>query len=236
MRKIILLIKVPYKLPPPKARKTVPRLVGTNTIKVYQASPMFWTLARSGEGYRVQMGTVLGAGDNKGHEVTTRAAAEFISHTEHPALLVSQIKSLGWFDLAEELEKVGAKPEKNVAVGFAGQFTTICQRYGGVFNAADTIGDGLCFHIQTQVGLLKVSIHSSRPDKPRSQWKIASVFLRFQNYTGPTPFPYHGDFNPFSHKWNILFSAGSIAEAQREALRELELRLQLVGVKGCENL
>jgi len=115
---------------------------------------------------------------------------------------------------------------------FATQFTNVCQRYGGVFSAADTIGDGLCYHVYTPVGLLKVSIHSTRPEKPRTHWKIASIFLRFQNYTGSTPFPFHGDFNRFSHKWNILYSADTQAAAQREALRELELRLGLLYDNG----
>ena len=118
---------------------------------------------------------------------------------------------------------------------FVTHFTELCQRHGGVFNAADTIGDGCCFHITSPVGLLKVSIHSDRPDKFRSKWKIASIFLQFKNYTGPTPFPYHGDFNPYSHKWNILCSAVTLESAHKAALLELDWRLELVSGKSTES-
>ena len=105
MNKNALLNKVPYAIPPLKARNTVSRLVSTNTIKVYQLSPVFWTVTRSGTGqYRIQMGTVLGVGD-EGHEVTASAAAKFISHTAHQKLLLAQIRELEWVDLAEELER-----------------------------------------------------------------------------------------------------------------------------------
>ncbi len=116
---------------------------------------------------------------------------------------------------------------------FATQFTELCQRHGGVFNEKDTIGEGRCYHITTPLGLLKVSIHADRPEKYRSA--IASIFLKFKNYTGSTPFPYHGDFNPFSHKWNILYSANTLAAARSAALLELERRLELVSGESTES-
>lgn len=238
MRTNTLLTKVPYELPRQEARDVAPSLVGTKAIKVYQLSPMFWAVAPAGAGrFRVQMGTVFGAGHD-GYEVTPSAAAEFISHTSHPVQLLAQIRQLGWLDLAAELEKAVAarlqKTERSGATGFATQFTEICQRYGGVFNAADTIGDGLCYHVSTSVGLLKVSIQADRPEHRRYRSKIASIYLQFKNYTGLTPFPYHGDFNTFSHKWNILCSADTMAAARREALLELDWRLELVCGKGPE--
>ena len=116
---------------------------------------------------------------------------------------------------------------------FVTHFTELCQRHGGVFNAKDTIGGGRCYHVSTPLGLLKVSIHSDRSEKYRSA--IASIFLQFKNYTGFTPFPYHGDFNEFSHKWNVLCSADTLAAARRAALLELEWRLELVGGKSTES-
>ena len=116
---------------------------------------------------------------------------------------------------------------------FATQFTELCERHGGVFNAKDTIGEGRCYHVSTPLGLLKVSIHSDRPEKYRSA--IASIFLQFKTYTGCTPFPYHGDFNEFSHKWNILHSADTLAAARRAALLELEWRLELVSGTSTES-
>ena len=66
---------------------------------------MFWAVALAGKGrYSVQMATRIGAG-HKGFEVTPKAAAEFISHTAHPTLLLAQIRELGWLDLATELER-----------------------------------------------------------------------------------------------------------------------------------
>ncbi len=96
--------KVPYRIPRKAAREAAPTLVGTKAIKAYQLSPMFWAVSPSGVGrYRVQCGTVFGAG-HQGHDVTPKAAAEFIRHTGHPLLLLSQIIKLGWLDLAAELE------------------------------------------------------------------------------------------------------------------------------------
>ena len=103
-----LLKSVPYELPPHKARAAPPCLVGTKAIKVYQRSPSFWAVLPSGRGYRVQMATVFGAGHH-GFEVTPKAAAEFISHTAHPFLLLAQIRKLGWFDLAAEFETLVAR-------------------------------------------------------------------------------------------------------------------------------
>ena len=117
---------------------------------------------------------------------------------------------------------------------FATQFTELCQRHGGVLNEKDTIGEGRCYHITTPLGLLKVSIHADRPEG-RYHSKIASIFLQFKTYTGSTPFAYHGDFNPFSHKWNILYSANTLAAARSAALLELEWRLELVSGKSTES-
>ncbi len=108
MNIITLLKYVPYELPPQKARAAAPLLVGVVAIKVYQRSPIFWALFPSSVGYRVQMGTVLGVG-HEGYEVSPSAAAEFISHTAHPFLLLQQIQKLGWLDLAAEFESVVAR-------------------------------------------------------------------------------------------------------------------------------
>ena len=104
-----LLKSVPYDLPPRKARAAAPVLVGVVAIKVYQLSPGFWavTAARAGR-YQVQFATVFGAG-HRGFEVSPSAAAEFISHTAHPFLLLQQIQKLGWLDLAAEFESVVAR-------------------------------------------------------------------------------------------------------------------------------
>ena len=58
--------------------------------------------------YKVQMATLFGAG-HQGCESTPEAVAAYISHTKHPALLLNQIKSLGWLDLAAALETVVAE-------------------------------------------------------------------------------------------------------------------------------
>ena len=106
MNKNTLLKFVPYELPSRKARAAAPVLVGTKAIKVFQRSPGFWAVSPAGAGrYLVQFATVLGAGPH-GFVVSTSAAAEFISHTAHPFLLLAQIQKLGWVDLAAEFETV----------------------------------------------------------------------------------------------------------------------------------
>jgi len=104
-----LLESVPYELPPHRARVVEPSLIGTKAIKVYQVSPSFWAIVYLGAGcFRVQKATVFGAGHH-GYDVTPKAAAEFISHTAHPFLLLTQIQKLGWLELALELQTVIAR-------------------------------------------------------------------------------------------------------------------------------
>ncbi len=91
--------------PPAPARDFVPRQVGNlKVVKVYAASPMFWAERRNDAGgYFVQVGTLFGACCRE-QVVTTRAAAEFVKHTNHLGVLLRLIESLGWEDLALELK------------------------------------------------------------------------------------------------------------------------------------
>lgn len=97
--------KVTYELPHARAREFVPRQFGDiKVVKVYASSPMFWAVGRAYEGrYWVQMGTILGVGDRR-HEVTTKAAAEFVRHTKQVGELLRLAESLGWDDLTLELK------------------------------------------------------------------------------------------------------------------------------------
>ncbi len=109
-----VLDKVPYEIPNARARQAVPRPVGKLGVQVYAASPMFWVVERLGfGGYKVQLGTSLGAGD-KGCQATAQAVAEFVKHTQHSEKLLSLFKTLGWTDLVKELHQALAQQKPSL--------------------------------------------------------------------------------------------------------------------------
>jgi len=62
------------------------------------------------------------------------------------------------------------------------------------------------------------------------------VYLQWREYSGPAVFPLHGDFNRYSHKWNIHITADTLAAARKYALAEFKLRLGLMaGQKKVEH-
>lgn len=70
--------------------------------------------------------------------------------------------------------------------------------------------------------------------KPDRRCHIQSIFLQWRDYSGPKDFPLHGDFNHFSHKWNICQSCegATLADVRRHALNELRVRLELLAEVG----
>lgn len=119
------------------------------------------------------------------------------------------------------------KTKTDLFNAFKADFSRLCEAHGGVFNAKDTLGDGAAYHIPTAWGTLRASIHDDDRNNP---YHLVSIFLQWRDYTGPQPwqFPFHGDFNSYSHKWNIHIARDTLAEASEYALRELEFRLKLL--------
>lgn len=109
---------------------------------------------------------------------------------------------------------------------FRAEFSTLCQRFGGVEKPEDAIGYGACFHIPTGLGTLRASIHFDGWKNRRGNSHIDSIFLQWIDYTWHGEFPIYGDFNPFSHKWNILISGEVLAQVRQSAMVELENRLE----------
>lgn len=112
---------------------------------------------------------------------------------------------------------------------FKAEFIALCQRYGGEFNAKESIGAGVAYHIPTAWGILRVSIHDSPYlHNRRARTQRESIYLQFRDYTGPAPFPLRGDCGTFSNKWNIHISGGTLAAVRAAALIELQWRLENV--------
>lgn len=63
--------------------------------------------------------------------------------------------------------------------------------------------------------------------EPDRNNNIVEINSQWREYTGPIPPPFSGDFNPYSHKWNICSSFGqeTLGDAYGLALIEFENRL-----------
>lgn len=105
------------------------------------------------------------------------------------------------------------------------EFTNLCQDWGGVLSEKWSITEeSPAFLFETSIGTLQVSIHSPVGWK-REEVLPGSIYMRFHTYTGPKGGP-GGDFNPFSHKWNIHYDAGDAYSSRQHALLELYRRLR----------
>lgn len=97
---------------------------------------------------------------------------------------------------------------------FKEEFGYLCRTFGGEPNPRDeTAGPGTCFLIPCLWGNLHASIHKPWTfDGMRYEgWRRnsnAAIYLSFGDNKGDCPFPIHGEFNQFSHKWNIHRSCG----------------------------
>jgi hypothetical protein len=116
---------------------------------------------------------------------------------------------------------------------FRAQFANVCERAWGSFNKRDSIGAGVAYHIATSWGILCASIHDDlKYSTLRRSPHLASIFMRWLDYTGPLPFPLRdaseGGFARAPHKWNIHYSGDTMAQAREVALYELEQRLRKV--------
>jgi hypothetical protein len=111
---------------------------------------------------------------------------------------------------------------------FRRQFVALCEQYGGRFSRRDSIGAGSAYEIPTEWGMLRVSIHDNTTRPRRSAPHIQGIFLSWEKYNGPQPFPLDGSFNQFSRKWNISYGGETLSQARQAALCALQMRLEKV--------
>lgn len=124
---------------------------------------------------------------------------------------------------------MSALAAKNAFALFLAQFGELCREHGGTYNEKDAILDGAAYRIPTPLGELRASTSYFRPpERGRNFRSTEQIYLCWRDYTGPVPFPLHGDFNSYSHKWNIIYAGGSAGEARKHALNELKIRLELL--------
>lgn len=125
---------------------------------------------------------------------------------------------------------------------FKRDFCDLCSDWKGAPSPKDTIGDGAAFIFQTCHGQLCASIHAPTEggwkDARSFAFTVGSIYLRFNPYIGPADGPpVGGDFNRFSHKWNIHYFSDprffgvrsrDAANASNAALAELARRLSSI--------
>ena len=119
---------------------------------------------------------------------------------------------------------------------FCAQFGEICRAHGGTYSETDALGDGAAYRIPTPFGELRAStaFFSAGPGHEHKT-TLGTVYLCWRDYTGPLPFPLHGDFNRFSHKWNIHCAGATLEDSRRHALNELRVRLELLAEMGVQS-
>lgn len=112
---------------------------------------------------------------------------------------------------------------------FCAEFGEICRARGGTYSEADAHGDGAAYRIPTPFGELRASteMFSAMPGHENKS-KLGTIFLCWREYAGPVPFPMHGTFNDYSHKWNIHCAGATLEDSRRHALNELRVRLGLL--------
>lgn len=119
-------------------------------------------------------------------------------------------------------------------VRFREDFRNICVSHFGIEHPKGLIYEqDAAFQIPTPLGLLNASIHwdGERITKCRSSSGsvyTGGIYLRFESYTGPRQFPLHGDFNDYSHKWNIHYASNDLEYTFSLCLGELKLRLEIL--------
>ena len=125
--------------------------------------------------------------------------------------------------------KASKKLQKQFA-DFKAEFGHLCKAFGGKQNPERDLE----FSIPTLWGKLQASIHepwdfNGMIYSYQNRFASAAVYLRFTNAQGDCPFSLHGEFNQFSHKWNIHFSSEdktAVVECCNAALTEFAKRLE----------
>jgi hypothetical protein len=113
---------------------------------------------------------------------------------------------------------------------FTDNFRDICVSHGGQAYPRGIIyeRDG-SYLIPTPFGPLRASVHwPGKTFQKVSGRYIEGIFMRFDNYTGPKTFPLGGDFNDWSHKWNITSGSNDLEHTFSLCLVELNHRLDLL--------
>lgn len=129
------------------------------------------------------------------------------------------------------------KASKKLQIQFAdfkAEFVHLCQSFGGKRNerAEHTGGENSAFLIPCLWGNLRASIGEPLLIK---HWVNSGIYLQFTDNTGECPFSIHGEFNQYSHKWNISTFGGDYVECCNEALSEFARRLErATGRKECD--
>lgn len=116
------------------------------------------------------------------------------------------------------------KTRRKAFYAFRKEFSDLCEDWLGVHSERDSIGEGIAYLFETPIGRLAASIHCPC-DWKREEILPGSIYLRFHSYTGPQYGPGRGDFNQFSHKWNIHYGGDDPYAARQAALLELYNRL-----------
>ena len=125
--------------------------------------------------------------------------------------------------------KASKKLQKQFA-DFKAEFVHLCRTFVGKQHPARELE----FSIPTLWGDLQASIHEPWDFEGmiysyQNRFASSAVYLRFTNAIGDCPFSLHGEFNSFSHKWNIHFSSAdksAIVECDNAALTEFSKRLE----------
>jgi hypothetical protein len=132
--------------------------------------------------------------------------------------------------------KASKKLQKQFA-DFKAEFVHLCKAFGGERNerGEHTGGENSAFiipclwgNLHASIGLPWNSIDGTMSDGWR-KYSSEGVFLQFHDNSGDCPFLLHGEFNQFSHKWNIHRSSdggGMYVECCNAALTEFSKRLE----------